>query len=156
MTTDGAEGEWTGEHHNSLVVRHEDPQVAATVKQMIIDKYASRSALLSTVTETRGPGGFRVLYHDGHPTLPDDGVWRMDLEVDDEDAADFADIREVAGDIYVTGKFDAPALTTAGDVYVTGKGHFDAPSLTKSGNVYVTVYGKFDAPALARRGRGSK
>ena len=61
----GAEVEWTGENHNSLLVRHEDEQVAKTIKAMLVDKFANRSAMLATITETRGLSGEVVFYRDG-------------------------------------------------------------------------------------------
>ena len=131
MTSDGAEAEWTGENHNSLTIRHKDAATAATVKQMIIDRYANRSALLTTIGETRGPNGFVVSYRGGKPILPNDRVWRMDLEIGDEDTTDFSDIVEVLGDVTVNGTFTAPVLAKAGDVTVYGNGTFTAPVLAK-------------------------
>ena len=61
----GAEVEWTGENHNSLLVRHEDEQVAKTIKALLVEKFANRSAMLATITETRGLSGEVVFYRDG-------------------------------------------------------------------------------------------
>ena len=125
MTSEGAEAEWKGESHDSLVVRHEDKDVARTIKQMIVERYPTRSTLLSTITETRGLNGFRVSYVGGHPIVPADGVWRMDLDVDDDDAQDFVSLASVTGDVIVDGTFTAPALTSVtGDIYVYNSGTF--------------------------------
>jgi hypothetical protein len=58
----GAELEWTGEQHDSLVVRYEDKSMAATIKQMVIDRYPTRKALIATIFETRGQSG-KVMWY---------------------------------------------------------------------------------------------
>jgi len=119
---DGAEAEWVGETHDSLTVRHEDPAVAKTVKQMLVERYPNRTALLASIGETRGPGGFAVQYRDGHPVLPADRIWRMDLEVDNTDADDFSDLVGVTGNVDVDGgTFTAPVLAKTGNVVVVGE-----------------------------------
>jgi hypothetical protein len=55
LTDPGAEAEWTGEAHDSLTVRFEDKAIAKSIRQLLVDKYPNRTALLSTITETRGP-----------------------------------------------------------------------------------------------------
>ena len=66
MTKDsGAEVEWTGESYDYLSVRHEVPKTAKTIKQMIMDKFPNRSALLATITETRGLQGSVAFYKNG-------------------------------------------------------------------------------------------
>ena len=47
----GAELEWTGEHHNSLTVRHEDADVASTIRAMVMAKYPDRTSFLGDVFE---------------------------------------------------------------------------------------------------------
>ena len=71
----GAEVEWIGETHDYLSVRHEKPLVAKTIKQMIIDNFPNRSALLATITETRGPNNSVAFYKSGNRiiTLADGG-----------------------------------------------------------------------------------
>ena len=61
----GAEVEWTSESYNYLSVRHEEPLVAKTIKQMIVDKFANRASLLATITETRGPSNDIAFYKNG-------------------------------------------------------------------------------------------
>jgi len=147
---DGAEAEWVGETHDSLTVRHEDPAVAKTVKQMLVERYPNRTALLASIGETRGPGGFAVQYRDGHPVLPADRIWRMDLEVDNTDADDFSDLVGVTGNVVVYGTFTAPLLDKTGNVVVYGT--FTAPLLAKTGNVVVDHDGTFTAPVLDKTG----
>jgi hypothetical protein len=61
----GAEVEWTGESYDYLSVRHEIPETAKTIKQMVMDKFPNRSALLATITETRGPQNSVAFYKNG-------------------------------------------------------------------------------------------
>jgi hypothetical protein len=63
--TGGAEVEWTGENHDSLVVRHEDDATARTVKAMLIERFPNRTAIIASITETRGADGYVVFYRDG-------------------------------------------------------------------------------------------
>ena len=63
--TGGAECEWTGEGPESLAVRFEDSKVRAVVKAMILEKYPNRTALIHSITETRGDDGGRAWYKDG-------------------------------------------------------------------------------------------
>jgi hypothetical protein len=60
----GAECEWTGEGPESLAVRFEDSKVRAVVKALILEKYPNRTALIHSITETRGDGGNRAWYKD--------------------------------------------------------------------------------------------
>ena len=62
---DGAECEWTGEGPESLAVRFEDEKVRAVVKALILEKYPNRTALIHSITETRGFDGGRAWYKDG-------------------------------------------------------------------------------------------
>ena len=68
----GAEVEWTGEMHNSLIVRYEDPKMAKTIRAMICERFQSRTELLASITETRGVDGVVQLYRDGAIWIPDD------------------------------------------------------------------------------------
>jgi hypothetical protein len=61
----GAEVEWTGEHHESLTVRHEDKDIKDTVLQMIKDKYPTRTDLINSITETRGLNNSKLYYKNG-------------------------------------------------------------------------------------------
>ena len=61
----GAECEWTGEGPESLAVRFEDEAVRAVVRALILEKYPNRTALIHSITETRGEGGTRYWYKDG-------------------------------------------------------------------------------------------
>ena len=51
--TGGAEAEWTGENHDSLTVRFEDKEVARTIRQMLVEKFQSRTELIYSITESR-------------------------------------------------------------------------------------------------------
>jgi hypothetical protein len=62
---EGAEVEWTGEHHGTLTVRHEDKSVRDTVLQMIKDKYPTRTDLINSITETRGLNSSKLYYKNG-------------------------------------------------------------------------------------------
>jgi hypothetical protein len=62
---DGAECEWTGEDPESLAVRFEDSKVRAVVKALILEKFSNRTALIHSITETRGANGYREWYKDG-------------------------------------------------------------------------------------------
>jgi hypothetical protein len=62
---DGAECEWTGEGPESLAVRFEDGKARAVVKALILEKYPNRTALIHSITETRGADGSREWYKDG-------------------------------------------------------------------------------------------
>ena len=53
----GAELEWTGETHDSLTVCGDKVS-----RQMIVDRFPTRSALLATILETRGLGGEVMWY----------------------------------------------------------------------------------------------
>ena len=53
----GAELEWTGETHDSLTVREDKVS-----RQMIVDRFPTRSALLATILETRGLDG-KVMWY---------------------------------------------------------------------------------------------
>ena len=57
---------------------------------------------------------------------------------------EYADSLQVPDTLTLTAK----SLATAGNVTVSGK--FDAPLLATAGNVYVYASGKFDAPLLKR------
>lgn len=71
----GAELEWTGETHSCLTVRHEDPEVARTIRGMVIDRYATRTDLIATISELRGLNGEVVKI----PHTPDDvKAWGSD------------------------------------------------------------------------------
>jgi hypothetical protein len=61
----GAEVEWTGEHHDTLTVRHEDKGIKDTVLQMIKDKYPTRTDLINSITETRGVNNNKLYYKNG-------------------------------------------------------------------------------------------
>ena len=62
---DGAECEWTGEGPESLAIRFEDSKDRAVVKALILEKYPNRTALIHSITETRGTNGTRFWYKDG-------------------------------------------------------------------------------------------
>ena len=62
---DGAECEWTGKGPESLAVRFEDSKIRAVVRAMILEKYPNRTALIHSITETRGFDGDRFWYKDG-------------------------------------------------------------------------------------------
>jgi hypothetical protein len=61
----GAECEWTGEGPESLAVRFEDEKTRAVVKALILEKYPNRTALIHSITETRGANSTRYWYKDG-------------------------------------------------------------------------------------------
>ena len=69
---DGAEVEWTGENHDSLTVRYADPAMAKTIRQMLIDRFPNRTAMLATIFETRGEGGYVMWYRNGEAWIPED------------------------------------------------------------------------------------
>ena len=133
MPRDGAEGEWTGDDPASLVIRHEDPQVRATVRAMILDRYPTRSALIEDIGETRGPDGFRVPYQHGRPVPPADGVWRMDMEIHADDPEDYRWLTSVTGNLYVCegARISAPALKQTGNLYVCEGARISAPKLRR-------------------------
>ena len=58
----GAEVEWTGESHDSLTVRYEDDRMAATIKAMLQERFATSTEMVATIFETRGPGGTSMWY----------------------------------------------------------------------------------------------
>ena len=107
--TGGAEVEWVGESHDYLTVRHEDKKIAATIRQMLIDRYPNRSALLAEIIETRGIGanGRQEFYRDGK------------LHREDGPAVIYADGRQ---EFYRDGKLhreDGPAV-----IYANGRQEF--------------------------------
>jgi heme oxygenase len=151
---EGAECEWTSENPEALVVRHEDSSVRSTVRQMILNRYSTRSALLATVTETRGPNGFVVQYVDGKITPPKNGAWLMDLEIYSDDQERYEWLTTVTGDLNVRegATLTAPALTKTGDLNVYEGATLTAPKLTETGNLYVHKGAKLTAPALTETG----
>jgi hypothetical protein len=62
---EGAEVEWTGEHHGTLTLRHHDSRTRKTVLQMIKDKYPTRTDLINSITETRGLNSSKLYYKNG-------------------------------------------------------------------------------------------
>jgi len=70
----GAEVEWTGEQHDSLTVRYEDAAMARTIRAMLVERFPTRSKMLKSITETRGPGGIVQLYRAGKICIPDDAI----------------------------------------------------------------------------------
>ena len=63
--TGGAEVEWTGEAHDSLLVRHEDADTAKTIRAMLMERFPTRRALIESITETRAADGSVFRYHNG-------------------------------------------------------------------------------------------
>lgn len=61
----GAEVEWTGETHDSLLVRHEDDAMAKTIRALLIERFPKRSAMIASITEARGQDGAVVHYQNG-------------------------------------------------------------------------------------------
>ena len=61
----GAEVEWTGETHDSLLVRHEDDSTAKTIRALLCNRYSNRTAMIASITEARGSDGATVYYHNG-------------------------------------------------------------------------------------------
>ena len=113
----GAELEWTGETHSCLTVRHEDPEVARTIRGMVIDRYATRTDLIATISELRGLNGEVVKI----PHTPDDvKAWGSDPKFS----------------VYLRGYTHAlPASLTSigGYVYLRGYTHALPASLTSIG-----------------------
>jgi hypothetical protein len=68
----GAECEWTGEGPESLAVRFEDEKTRAVVKALILEKYPNRTALIHSITETRGANSTRYWYKGGKLHLAGD------------------------------------------------------------------------------------
>ena len=77
----GAEVEWTGENHESLTVRYEDPKMARTIRAMLCDRFQSRAEMLCSITETRGPNGSVQFYREGSIWIPDDTTVIGDLDL---------------------------------------------------------------------------
>ena len=63
--TGGAEAEWTGENHDSLTVRYEDGLASKTIRQMLVEKFPNRTALIASITEARDADGKPVYLRDG-------------------------------------------------------------------------------------------
>ena len=79
----GAEAEWTGENHCSLTVRFEDPLVAQTIRQMLVDKFPNRTALLASITEARDKNGKKVCLHNGKRLFTEDDAGTNFEELND-------------------------------------------------------------------------
>jgi hypothetical protein len=144
-----AEGEWIGEKHDSLTVRHEDQQTARTIRALLMDRFPNRATLLESITETRGIGGMVVRYCSGAPESTPAGVWGADLYYDG--SGDWAQITEVSGGLGVHegATLTAPALTeVSGGLNVHEGATLTAPALTKTGGLNVHEGATLTAPAL--------
>ena len=144
-----AEGEWIGEKHDSLTVRHEDQQTARTIRALLMDRFPNRATLLESITETRGIGGMVVRYCSGAPESTPAGVWGADLYYDG--SGDWAQITEVAGGLGVRegATLTAPALTKTGWLDAHEGATLTAPGLTEvSGGLNVHEGATLTAPAL--------
>ena len=147
----GAELEWTGETHESLSVRYKNPAMAKTIRQMVMDRYPTRAALITTILETRGQGGTVMWYPRTKEEFaaiiaqgprPNVGLANLEAEIV------IAQNLEI-GDLDVSGYgFALPAgLTTTGDLDVSGYGFALPAGLTTTGDLYgLSGYG-FALPA---------
>jgi hypothetical protein len=68
----GEEAEWTGENHDSLTVRFEDYLHAKVIRQMLVERFPNRTALLASITETRDENGKKVGLRNGKRLFTED------------------------------------------------------------------------------------
>ena len=127
----GAECEWTGEGPESLAVRFEDGKTRAVVKALILEKFSNRTALIHSITETRGADGTREWYKegklnrggnlpaiecaDGYRAWYKDGKWHRDGDLPAVERADGSRCWYKEGKLHRAG--DLPAVEERANDY---------------------------------------